>query len=90
MTTGSRLTLPQLAGLIGSRFKRDIPVWKIRRVVDSLESLGAIEIQRVGNYRTISEGDAGTLDRLVAAAKGQKQVAKRQSENARNQANSLE
>ena len=61
MATGSRLTLPQLAGLIGNQFKRDIPVWKIRRVVDDLNSRDRLDVQRVGNYRTVSEDDAGIV-----------------------------
>ena len=44
----------------------------------------------LANTADAQDNVQATLDRLVAAAKGQKQVAKRQSENARNQANSLE
>ena len=44
----------------------------------------------LANTADAQDNVQATLDRLVAAAKGQKQVAKRQAENARNQANSLE
>ena len=44
----------------------------------------------LSNQADATDNIQGTLDQLVAFAKGQKQVAKRQSENARNQANSLE
>lgn len=31
-----------------------VPQWKLRRVVDSLESQDTLEVQRIGNYRTIT------------------------------------
>lgn len=31
-----------------------VPDWKLRRVVDSLESQEKLDVQRIGNYRTIA------------------------------------
>ena len=68
MATALRLTLTELAGSIGRRFGREIPIWKLRRVVDVLESQDAISIERVANFRTISDSDVETvateLDRI--------------------------
>ena len=61
MATALRLTLTELAGSIGRRFGREVPIWKLRRVVDVLESQDAISIQRVGNFRTISDADVGIV-----------------------------
>ena len=57
MATVLRLTLTELAESLGRQFSRKIPIWKLRRVVDSLESQDALDVQRVANYRTISDGD---------------------------------
>lgn len=40
---------------------RPIPDWKLRRVVDSLESQDSLDVQRIGMYRTVSADDVGTV-----------------------------
>ena len=49
-----RLTLTELGRSIDRQHQRTIPVWKLRRCVDALESADAIEVQRIGLYRTVS------------------------------------
>ena len=51
------LTLPEIQGSIYRQFGCNVPVWKLRRVIDVLESQGVIDIQRVANFRTVSDGD---------------------------------
>lgn len=57
MATGLRLTMMELSGTIARQFGPQIPIWKLRRVVDVLESQDALDVQRIANYRTISDGD---------------------------------
>ena len=61
MATAIRLTITEAAASIERRFGTTIPVWKMRRVVDSMESAGTLDVQRVANYRTISGDDVGTI-----------------------------
>lgn len=61
MATILRLTIPETAASIERQFATIIPVWKLRRVVDSMESTGCLFVQRVGNYRTISGEDVGQI-----------------------------
>jgi hypothetical protein len=55
--TQLRLTLTEVAGSIERQHGRRTPIWKLRRVVDYLESADSLDVQRVGNYRTIADGD---------------------------------
>jgi len=57
MATDLRITLSELADSIDRQFRQRVPIWKIRRVVDLLESQKRLDVQRVANYRTISDGD---------------------------------
>lgn len=38
-----------------------VPDWKLRRVVDGLESSGELDVQRVGLYRTVSANDVNKV-----------------------------
>lgn len=38
-----------------------VPDWKLRRVVDGLESSGELDVQRVGMYRTVSSDDISKI-----------------------------
>ena len=61
MATAIRLTITEAAASIKRRFGTTIPVWKMRRVIDSMESTGTLDVQRVANYRTISGDDVGAI-----------------------------
>jgi hypothetical protein len=61
MATELRITLSELSERLGKRFDRQVPVWKLRRIVDSLESQNILDVQRIANYRTISDGDINTV-----------------------------
>ena len=52
------LTMNDVVLSIHSQFNgKIIPHWKLRRVMDSLESSGSLSVQRIGGYRTISADD---------------------------------
>ena len=57
MATDLRLTLTELAASIGRQFGQQVPIWKLRRVVDTLESRDVLDVQRIANYRTVSDSD---------------------------------
>lgn len=59
MATELRLTIPELRGSLERQYGKKVPDWKLRRVVDSLESL---DVYRAGNYRLVSSDDV----RIVA------------------------
>lgn len=61
MASTQRLTLTEVASLIGRKSGREAPIWKLRRVVDILESQQKLEVHRVGNYRTIADTDVGVV-----------------------------
>ena len=62
MATDIRLTMRDVAESIQRQYGGEIvPDWKIRRVVDALESDDKIVVQRVGRYRTVSDKDVGTI-----------------------------
>ena len=61
MAAEPRLTITDVVASIQRRCGTTIPVWKMRRVVDSSESVGSLDVQRVANYRTISGDDVGTI-----------------------------
>lgn len=61
MATAVRLTITELVASIKRQFETTIPVWKMRRVVDSLEESGSLDVQRVANYRTIEGDDVGKV-----------------------------
>ena len=53
-----RLTITEVAKSIQRQFGGErVPDWKMRRIVDSLDSANAISIQRVGVYRTVAPED---------------------------------
>ncbi len=57
-----RLTIRELGESIQRQFGgRLIPDWKLRRVVDALEDADALNVQRVGRYRTVSANHVGTV-----------------------------
>lgn len=61
MVDSLRLTLTELAGSINRQFGGQVPVWKLRRVVDALESHDILIVQRVANYRKVSDGDVAIV-----------------------------
>lgn len=61
MATAIRLTITETAASIKRRFDTTIPVWKLRRVIDSMEAAGTLDVQRVANYRTVSGDDVGAI-----------------------------
>ena len=69
MATQLRLTIPEVADSIERQIGRRFPAWKLRRIVDSLESADSLGVQRIGLYRTVSADDvciiADELRRLV-------------------------
>jgi hypothetical protein len=53
-----RLTIRESAEAIQRRCGGHVvPDWKMRRVVDALESTERLDVQRVGMYRTIAADD---------------------------------
>lgn len=61
MVTVLRLTMTELVDSIDRQFGGRVPIWKLRRVVDSLESQQRLEIQRIANYRTVCDSDIGIV-----------------------------
>ncbi len=61
MATPIRLTITGLAASIDRQYGAKIPAWKLRRVLDSMDASGAIELQRVANYRTVSGDTVGRV-----------------------------
>ena len=53
-----RETAESIQRLYGGRL---IPDWKLRRIVDSLESNDSLDVQRIGMYRTVSADDVGIV-----------------------------
>ena len=56
-----RLTLTELGRSIQRQFGVSIPIWKLRRIVDALESADSLEVQRIGLYRTVAADDVGIV-----------------------------
>jgi hypothetical protein len=57
-----RLTIRETAQAIQRQFGGAlVPDWKLRRVVDAMESTDAISVQRVGTYRTIADSDVSII-----------------------------
>ena len=56
-----RLTLTELGRSIQRQFGVSIPIWKIRRIVDALESADSLHVERVALYRTLSTDDVGIV-----------------------------
>lgn len=61
MASELRLTIPEIAASIQRTRGVLYPDWKLRRVVDDLESRGIIDIQRVCRVRTVSSADVNTI-----------------------------
>ncbi|MBC7820025.1 MAG: hypothetical protein IAG10_24345 [Planctomycetaceae bacterium] len=61
MATELRLTITEVAASIERQFGRLIPVWKLRRVVDALESQESLDVQRIASYRTVAAVDVGVI-----------------------------
>jgi len=61
MATILRLTIPESVASIERQFGQKVPVWKLRRIVDSMETAGALNVQRIGNYRTVSNDDIAAI-----------------------------
>jgi hypothetical protein len=53
-----RLTIPEVASSIERQHGKRPPIWKLRRVVDSLEDL---DVYRAGNYRLVAEPDVSKI-----------------------------
>ena len=53
-----RETAESIQRLYGGRL---IPDWKLRRIVDSLESKDSLDVQRIGMYRTVLADDVGIV-----------------------------
>lgn len=57
-----RLTIRETAESIQRQFGgKLVPDWKLRRVVDAMETADTLSIQRVGPYRTIADTDVATV-----------------------------
>ena len=57
-----RLTIREAASSINRQFGgRLVPDWKLRRVVDALESSGSLDVQRIGTYRTVAANDVAVI-----------------------------
>lgn len=57
-----RLTIREVAESIKRQYGgSQIPDWKVRRVVDSLDASGTLNVQRVASYRTVSGDDVGII-----------------------------
>lgn len=67
MTQILRLTARDIGDSIHHQYGGTlVPDWKLRRVIDSLESQHLVEVQRIGNYRTITSEDVCVVaDALV-------------------------
>lgn len=53
-----RLTIREVGESIHRQYGGPlVPDWKLRRVVDGLESSGDLDVPRVGMYRTVSAND---------------------------------
>ena len=61
MATALRLTITEVAGSINRQFGQRVPIWKLRRVIDDLEARGTLDVQRIANYRTVSDDDIVTI-----------------------------
>lgn len=61
MAADLRLTITEVADSVERQFGRRFPAWKLRRIVDSLESLDSLGVQRIGLYRTVSADDVGII-----------------------------
>lgn len=61
MATQLRLTITEVAASFERQFGRSFPAWKLRRLVDSLESQDSLNVQRIGLYRTVSADDVGII-----------------------------
>jgi hypothetical protein len=61
MATSIRLTITELAASIERQYGTKIPNWKLRRVLDSMESSRTIDLQRVAKYRTVCGDDVGIV-----------------------------
>lgn len=61
MATSVRLTITEAVASISRQHGQTIPVWKLRRVFDAMESAGSLDVQRVANYRTIDGDDIGKV-----------------------------
>ena len=61
MAAELRLTITEVADSVERQFGRRFPAWKLRRIVDSLESSDALGVQRIGLYRTVSADDDGII-----------------------------
>jgi len=64
-----RLTIREASESICRQFGgKQVPDWKLRRVVDAMESAGLLDVQRVGSYRTVADTDlaliAGQLEKI--------------------------
>ena len=53
-----RLTIRETAESIQRQFGgKQVPDWKLRRVVDAMEAADTLSVQRIGTYRTIADTD---------------------------------
>ena len=48
---------------------RPVPDWKLRRIVDLLEAQDSLDVQRIGQYRTISADDVAIIVRELRRLK---------------------
>ncbi len=52
-----KLTMAGVADSIKQQHGTSIPVWKLRRVIDSLAGSGGIVVERMAQYRVLSAED---------------------------------
>lgn len=56
-----RLTTTEATAAILRQYGHKVPDWRMRRVVDAMESAERLDVQRMGNYRTVSANDLALI-----------------------------
>lgn len=77
MSEKTRLTMGEMAGLIGQQYGTKPPMWRMRSVIDRLADRGQVTIERVAAYRVVAASDIGVIVaelRRVGAIEGNRDV----------------
>jgi hypothetical protein len=61
MSEKTRLTMGEMAGLIGRQYGTRVPMWRMRSVIDRLADRGQVTIERVAAYRVVAASDIGVI-----------------------------
>jgi hypothetical protein len=57
-----RLTIRETAAAVQRQYGgKLVPDWKLRRIVDAMETRDALQVQRIGPYRTIADVDVAKI-----------------------------